>query len=191
MSIEAIIKFCCLCGAETINKKPDGDDKIRAVCSKCQHVHYQNPKVVNACIIEHQGKILLGKRTIEPRKGCWNVPAGFMENGESTRCGAIREVREEVCAELESVTLFGVYNIINRNQVHIYFRAKLKGTQFAAGAETSQAALFAPEQIPWNNLAFPVSITALERYIKEMPSQDFSIKEEDILLDYQELTDPL
>lgn len=184
MSIETTINFCCVCGAETVMKIPQGDDKMRAVCNKCGHIHYQNPKIVNACIIEHQGKILLGKRTIEPRKGYWNVPAGFMENGESTSGGAIREVREEVCAELEDVALFGVYNIIHQNQVHIYFRAKLKGSKFAAGVETSEVALFTPEQIPWNNLAFSVSVAALNRYFKEMPSGKFSIKEEDILFNH-------
>ncbi len=181
------IKFCNLCATETIKKVPKGDDKMRDVCKKCGHIQYQNPKVVNACIIEHKGLILLGKRTIEPRKGCWNVPAGFMENGEATRSGAIREVKEEVLAELKNVTLFGVYNIIQRNQVHVYFRGELASPHFGPGAETSDAKLFAPEDIPWEQLAFPVGITALKRYIKEMTSRQFTIKEEDIVIDYNML----
>jgi len=180
-----MIKFCNQCGHEIQYGIPEGDDKPRAVCQHCQYIQYENPKIVNACIIEHKGQILLGKRTIEPRKGFWNVPAGFMENGESTRSGAIREVREEVMAQLKNVTLFGVYNIIQRNQVHVYFRAELDGDQFAAGAETSEAKLFAPEDIPWDHMAFPVGITALKRYVKEMDSGQFSIKEEDIIIDYE------
>lgn len=178
------IKFCNQCGQEVKYQIPSGDDKPRAICQRCFTIQYENPKIVNACIVEHEGKILLGKRTIEPRSGFWNVPAGFMENGEATRSGAIREVKEEVMADLKNVTLFGVYNIIQRNQVHVYFRAELAHDHFAAGAETSEAKLFAPEDIPWDHLAFPVGITALKRYIKEMPSGEFSIKEEDIIIDY-------
>jgi ADP-ribose pyrophosphatase YjhB (NUDIX family) len=178
------IKFCNQCGHDVEYQIPDGDDKPRAICQRCFHIQYENPKIVNACIVEHEGKILLGKRTIEPRKGFWNVPAGFMENGEATRSGAIREVREEVLADLKNVTLFGVYNIIQRNQVHVYFRAELAHDAYGPGAETSDARLFAPEDIPWDRLAFPVGITALKRYIKEMPGGDFSIKEEDIIIDY-------
>lgn len=178
------IKFCNQCGHQVKYQIPEGDDKPRAICQSCYTIHYENPKIVNACIVEHEGKILLGKRTIEPRSGFWNVPAGFMENGEATRSGAIREVKEEVLADLKNVTLFGVYNIIQRNQVHIYFRGELVHDHFAAGAETSEAKLFAPEDIPWDHMAFPVGITALKRYIKEMPSGEFSTKEEDIIIDY-------
>ncbi len=179
------IKFCNQCGHQVKYVIPPGDDKVRAVCQNCQNIQYENPKIVNACIIEHDGKILLGKRTIEPRAGYWNVPAGFMENGEATRTGAIREVKEEVMADVKGINLFGVYNIVQRNQVHIYFRAELAHEHFAAGAETSAAELFAPEDIPWDQLAFPVGITALKRYIKEMKTGDFTIKEEDIIIDYK------
>lgn len=178
------IKFCNQCGEKVKYQVPDGDDKPRAMCQVCDLIQYENPKIVNACIIEHEGKILLGKRTIEPRAGYWNVPAGFMENGEATSAGAIREVREEVLAEVNDVTLFGVYNIIQRNQVHVYFRGTLAGTRFGAGAETSEAKLFLPEDLPWDKMAFPVGITALKRYVKEMPNDEFSIKEEDIIIDY-------
>lgn len=181
------IKYCNQCGAEVKYQIPDGDDKPRAVCQSCSFIQYENPKIVNACIVEHEGKILLGKRTIEPRSGCWNVPAGFMENGEATRFGAMREVKEEVLAELKDVTLFGVYNIIQRNQVHVYFRGQLAHPHFGAGAETSEAKLFAPEDIPWDELAFPVGITALKRYVKEMKTREFSIQEEDIVIDYESL----
>jgi len=181
------IKFCNQCGRQVKYQKPEGDEELRAVCQSCFHIQYENPLIVNACIIEHEGRILLGKRTIEPRKNCWNVPAGFMENGESTRLGAIREVKEEVLATVKNLELFGVYNIVQRSQVHIYFRAQLDSPHFAAGAETSDAQLFLPEDIPWDTLAFPVSITALKRYIEEMKTGNFSIKEEDILIDYEML----
>ena len=181
------IKFCNMCGAAVQYQQPEGDNAQRAVCTQCQHIQYENPKIVNACIIEHEGKILLGKRTIPPREGFWNVPAGFMENGESTRAGAIREVREEVCAEIADMQLFGVYNIIQRNQVHVYFRGHLKGTHFAAGAETSEVKLFAPQEIPWDRIAFPVGITAMKRYVEEMKTGEFSIIEDDIIIDYEML----
>ncbi len=181
------IKYCNQCGHQVKYEVPDGDDKPRAVCQSCATIQYENPLVVNACIVEYEGKILLGKRTIEPRSGYWNIPAGFMENGEATRSGAIREVKEEVLADLKNVTLFGVYNIIQRNQVHVYFRGELVHGKYGAGAETSAAKLFAPDDIPWDQIAFPVGITALRRYVKEMTTGDFSIKEEDIIIDYEQL----
>ena len=181
------IQFCNMCGSAVNYQQPPGDNVDRAVCTNCGHIHYENPKIVNACILEHEGKILLGKRTIPPREGFWNVPAGFMENGESTRSGAIREIREEVCAEIVDIQLFGVYNIIQRNQVHVYFRGHIKDGKFAAGAETSEAKLFAPDEIPWDRIAFPVGITALKRYVSEMKTGVFSIIEDDIIIDYEML----
>lgn len=181
------IKYCNQCGHSVKYEKPEGDDQLRAVCQNCFYIQYENPLIVTGCIIEHEGRILLGKRTIEPRKNCWNIPAGFLENGESTQDGAIREVKEEVLTEVKNIQLFGVYSIIQRSQVHIYYRAELDSSDFGAGAETSEARFFKPEDIPWDNLAFPVNITALKRYVKEMKSGDFTIQEDDILIDYDML----
>lgn len=183
------INFCSLCAAPIAYLIPENDNKKRAVCTKCKHIHYENPKIVNACIIEHQDQILLAKRTIQPRAGFWNVPAGFMENGESTRSGAVREIREEVCAELKHIHLFGVYNVIQRNQVHIYFRAQLKNDYYAAGSETSEVKLFHPDHIPWNLLAFPVGVTALKRYCQQIHNRTFTVEEQDILIDYSQYDD--
>jgi ADP-ribose pyrophosphatase len=181
------IKFCNQCGHKVQYQTPEDDNKTRAVCQNCFYVQYENPLIVTGCIIEHQGRIVLGKRTIEPRKNCWNVPAGFLEIGESSLDGAIREVKEEVLADVKNIKLFGVYNIIQRSQIHIYYRAQLDSPNYGAGAETSETQLFLPEDIPWDNLAFPVNITALERYVKEMKSGEFTIQEDDILIDYETL----
>ncbi len=178
------IKYCNQCGHQVKYQIPQEDNALRAVCQNCAFIQYENPKVVNACIIEHEGKILLGKRTIEPRSGFWNLPAGFMENGESTRAGAIREVREELLAEVENITLFGVFNVIQSHQVHVYFRAGLVNGEFAAGAETSEAQLFAPDEIPWDQIAFPVGVAALKRYLEEKSNGEFLIKEEDVIVDH-------
>lgn len=177
-----IIKFCNQCGQEVKYQIPEGDNKPRAVCQSCGFIQYENPKVVNACIVEHEGKILLGKRTIEPRNGFWNLPAGFMENGEATQSGAIREVKEELLADLSEVTLFGVYNVIQSHQVHVYFRGKLVDGKYGVGVETSEAELFLPEDIPWDEIAFPVGAQALRRYLQEMKTGEFTIKEEDVIV---------
>ena len=181
------IKYCNQCGHQVKYQTPEGDNKPRAVCQNCFYVQYENPLIVTGCIIEHEGRILLGKRTIEPRKNCWNIPAGFLENGESTQAGAIREVKEEVLANVKNIELFGVYSIIQRSQVHIYFRAQLDSSDFGPGAETSDVQFFEPENIPWDQLAFPVNITALKRYVIEMKTGNFTTQEEDILIDYDML----
>ncbi len=178
------INYCHRCGGRMEQRTPPGDNAPRAVCTQCGHIHYLNPKIVNACIIEHRGQILLGRRSIAPREHCWNVPAGFMENGESTHEGARREVREELCAEVKNIELFGVYNILTRDQVHVYFRAELDGESFAAGAETSEVKLFKPDELPWDEMAFPVGIQALERYCRERLDRRFSVLEQDIHIDY-------
>ena len=181
------IQYCNQCGHKVKYQTPEGDNKPRAVCQNCFYVQYENPLIVTGCIIEHEGRILLGKRTIEPRKNCWNVPAGFLENGESTLDGAIREVKEEVLADVKNIELFGVYSIVQRSQVHIYYRAQLDSADYGAGAETSESKLFLPDDIPWDNLAFPVNITALKHYVREMQTGEFTIHEQEILIDYDML----
>ena len=133
-------------------------------------VHYQNPKIVAGCIVEWQDKILLCKRSIEPRSGLWTIPAGFMENSETVNAAAARETWEEANARVESVQLFAVYNIPRVNQVYIIFRGELDAPEFSAGAESLEVELFDESEVPWEELAFPVVHKALIRYFENRVS---------------------
>lgn len=160
------IRFCQSCGQSVQLIVPEGDNRSRAVCVSCGFIHYENPKNVVGCMLEWRGKVLLCKRSIEPRRRFWTLPAGFMENHETTRDGAMREVREEACAECENLRLFGVYNLPRISQVYFMYFGRLKDGKAAAGEETLDVKLFSQSEIPWNDLAFPVVTETLTRYFE-------------------------
>ena len=161
------MKFCSQCGAQVELRVPDGDTLPRHVCVACHTIHYQNPRMVVGCIPEWEDKILLCKRAIEPRCGMWTVPAGFMENGETTYQGAVRETLEEANARVEIGQLYALYNIPHINQVYILFRARLLDLDFSAGAETCEARLFRESEIPWDQIAFATVRNTLTRYYSD------------------------
>ena len=119
------MKFCSACGNPVSLRTPEGDHLARHVCDACGAVHYQNPKLIVGCVPEHDGRILLCRRAIEPRLGFWTIPAGFMENGETTQDGARRESFEEAQAEVEIGSLLAVVHVLHADQVHVMFRAQL------------------------------------------------------------------
>ena len=158
------MKFCSDCGAPVTLKIPPGDTLLRYVCDACGTIHYQNPRMIVGCIPEWQDQILLCRRAIEPRHGLWTVPAGFMENGETTYQGAIRETLEEANARVEIEAPYALYNIPHINQVYILFRARLLDRDFSAGAETLEARLFDEPDVPWDQLAFATVRNTLRHY---------------------------
>ena len=117
--------FCSNCGARVTEKIPAGDNRPRYVCDACKTVHYQNPNIVAGCIPVWKDRVLLCKRAIEPRYGLWTLPAGFMENGESTELAAARETLEEACGKVSDFALYGVFSIPHINQVYLIFREEL------------------------------------------------------------------
>lgn len=142
---------------------PEGDDRERRVCTTCGFIDYENPKIVAGAVAESpDGRILMCKRAIEPRKGFWTLPAGFMEQGESVADAARREAREEACARLELIDLLAVYSIPRISQVQMFFRARLADPAIAPGPESLKVALYAWDEIPFNDLAFPSVRWALE-----------------------------
>uniref|UniRef100_A0A804QEX3 Nudix hydrolase domain-containing protein n=1 Tax=Zea mays TaxID=4577 RepID=A0A804QEX3_MAIZE len=155
------IKFCPACGSPTKLAIPDGDEKMRAVCSSCGRVHYENPKMVVGCLVEHDNKVLLCRRKIEPAYGLWTLPAGYLEVGESTAEGASRETLEEACADVEIVSPFAQLDIPLIGQSYIIFRARLKTPNFSPGPESLECALFALDDIPFDSLAFSSIIVTL------------------------------
>jgi ADP-ribose pyrophosphatase YjhB (NUDIX family) len=161
------MKYCSQCGAPVELMVPAGDTRSRHVCPRCGTIHYQNPKIVVGCVPEHEGRILLCKRAIEPRLGYWTVPAGFMENGETLEAGAARESQEEALASVDIGSLLAVVNVVHAHQVHVFFRARLARPGYGAGEESLAVDLVAPEDIPWAELAFPSTEFALRRYLDD------------------------
>ena len=164
------MKFCGNCGAAVSLRIPEGDHLPRYVCEACGTIHYRNPRLVVGCVPEHAGRILLCRRAIEPRRGYWTVPAGFMENGETLQEAAARETREEALAEVEIESLLSVVHVLHAEQVHVFFRAALPEARFGAGVESLEVELFAPEAIPWNDIAFPSTDFTLRRYLEDRAS---------------------
>jgi ADP-ribose pyrophosphatase YjhB (NUDIX family) len=170
------MKYCFECSEKLVHKIPEGDDRPRYVCESCHTIHYQNPKIVVGCLPVYEHKILLCRRAIEPRKGFWTLPAGFMENGETTQEGAIRETWEEACAKVVVDGLYRLYDLPHINQVYMFYRASLLSPDFAAGTESLEVGLFEEDQIPWDELAFPVIKDALKDYFNERQCGIYSIK---------------
>ncbi len=160
------MKYCPVCGTEVVRRVPEHDARERWVCPRCDTVHYHNPLIVVGCVAEQDGRILLCKRSIEPRLGYWTVPAGFMELGESLAEGAAREAREEALAEVEIGHMFASIDVIDAGQVHIFFTGRLQGS-YGIGEESMDARLFAPDEIPWDDLAFQSGRYALKKYVED------------------------
>ena len=158
----------------------DGDTRQRAVCPQCQTIHYENPLNVVGTIPVLGESVLLCKRNIEPRKGKWTLPAGFMELGETLAEGAARETTEEAGAQFEMQGLFSVLNVARVGQVHFFFRAQLTSDQFAPGHETMEARLFSEHEIPWDDLAFRTVKETLKAFFADRHSGEFGMHQIDI-----------
>ncbi|MDX5364121.1 MAG: NUDIX hydrolase [Pseudazoarcus pumilus] len=169
------MNFCSHCGAGVRLRIPAGDTLPRHVCSDCGTIHYSNPKLVVGTVAEYGDRILLCRRAIEPRHGFWTLPAGFMENGESTVEGAARETREEACAQVEVGELFTLISIPHIDQVHLMYRARLPAPEFAAGAESLEVALLGEHEIPWSSLAFRTIEVTLRHYFADRRAGRFEL----------------
>ena len=169
------MKFCSECAHPVTVAIPEGDNRPRHVCTHCGTIHYQNPKMVIGSIPvweedEQRGgelKVLLCKRAIEPRYGYWTLPAGFMENEETTEEAAVRETEEEAGAKVELGPLFTLLNVAHVHQVHLFYLARLLDLDYAAGIESLDVQMFAEHEIPWDDLAFPTIRTTLELFFAD------------------------
>ena len=150
-------------GPEFSMRTPPGEDRERRVCDRCGFIDYVNPKIVAGSVVQAEdGRILLCRRAIEPRRGFWTLPAGFLEVGESVEAGAAREAWEEALARIEIIDLLGVYSVPRISQVQIFFRARLIAPEISAGPESLEVGLFDWDQIPFDALAFPSVLWALQ-----------------------------
>lgn len=161
------MQFCSNCGSQVIHKIPAGDNLPRFVCDNCHTIHYHNPRMVVGSIPEYQGKLLLCKRNIEPRRNRWTLPAGYLENGETTMEGARRETLEETGAQLNQLTPYLLADIPHVNQLYLMFACTLVQPDFHTTAESCEVRLFSQEEIPWSELAFEVIRQTLHHYLKD------------------------
>ena len=174
------IRHCRHCGAPVQYAVPADDNRERATCTVCAHIHYENPINVVGTVPVWGEQVLLCRRNIEPRYGLWTLPAGFLEMGETTAQGAVRETVEEAGANIELLSLFTVLNVVRVGQLHLYYRARLLDTRFAPGPETIEAQLFREDEIPWDELAFRTVRETLRRYFDDRRSGAFGIHCDDI-----------
>lgn len=179
------MKFCHHCGGTILQRIPEGDDKLRYCCTSCDVIFYQNPKNIVGTLPVFKDRVLLCKRAIEPRRGKWTLPAGFMENGETTLDGAIRETAEEAGARVrvQENNLYTLFNLPYINQVYLFFRAELLDLDFAPGVESLEVELFREAQIPWGEIAFPVVRSTLEYYFLDRVSSRFPVRMFDVHYD--------
>lgn len=170
------MKFCSECGEKVERKIPSGDDRERYVCGSCDHIHYQNPRMIVGTLPIYGQQVLLCRRAIEPRKGFWTLPAGFMENGESVEAGALRESWEEARAVIEKPHFYRLFDLPHINQVYMFFRGELKDGGFAAGPESTEVALYNEADIPWDELAFPVVRQLLMEFYEDRKSHSYPVR---------------
>lgn len=162
------MNYCSHCGSDQLQQQiPAGDNRMRTVCSVCNHIHYVNPKIIVGCLPIWEDKVLLCKRAIEPCKGLWNIPAGFLESNEKAEVGAIREVWEEAEAKVELLGTLAIYSIPKVNQVYIHFLGNLVDGKFGIGEESLDSQLFTEATIPWEDIAFTSSTFALKKYFDD------------------------
>ena len=182
------MNFCPSCGHVVSLRIPPDDTRSRYVCESCGEIHYQNPKMVVGSIplwdVGESAQVLLCRRAIEPRRGYWTLPAGFMENGETTAEAAARETLEEAGARIELLDLFSLLNVAHVHQVHLFYRARLCDLDFAAGVESLEVRLFNEQEIPWGDLAFPTVTHTLKRFFADLAAsrdgQSFGVHALDI-----------
>ena len=168
------MNYCSNCGSEELEfVVPTGDERKRFVCSECDTIFYDNPRVIVGCIIENEAReIMLCRRGIEPRQGFWNLPCGFLENDEKVEEGALREVKEETGATVKLGDLHIVYNLPKAQQVYLIFRAKMIDNHFELTPESTEISFFSAKDIPWNEIAFSSNSFAIRHLfaLRETPN---------------------
>ncbi|MFL6624254.1 MAG: NUDIX hydrolase [Sulfurifustaceae bacterium] len=175
------MKFCSQCGSTVELIVPKGDTHARHVCSQCGEIHYLNPKVVVGCVPRWEGRVLMCRRAIEPRYGLWTLPAGFLENNETTIEGAARETLEEAAARVRITQLYTMFNVPQISQIYVMFLADLLAPEFGPGTESLEVALYDEAEIPWDRIAFPVVEQTLRFYFDDQRRSRFGVHIGDIV----------
>ncbi len=174
------MKYCSECGSQVRVGVPAGDDRLRHICDACGMIHYHNPKVIAGCIPVWGERVLLCRRAIEPRRGFWTLPAGFMELGENLPDAARREAREEANVDVRIEGLYNLFSLPHISQVYVFFRAIMREEQFFPGYESLETRLFREDEIPWEDLAFETVRRTLAYFFADRQSGEFIMRIEDV-----------
>ncbi|MBL8317644.1 MAG: NUDIX hydrolase [Burkholderiaceae bacterium] len=174
------IKHCRACGTAVDYRVPADDNRERAVCGACGEIHYENPLNVVGTVPVWGDQVLLCRRNIEPRYGLWTLPAGFLELGESTETGALRETDEEAGARIELEGLFTVLNVVRVGQLHLFYRARMLDPTLNPGPETIEARLFREHEVPWDEIAFRTVRQTLQHFFEDRQRGQFGVHCADI-----------
>lgn len=178
------LKFCPQCGGCLVERLLETEDRPRLVCDACTRVFYQNPRIIAAALPINENGVVLLRRGIEPRIGAWTFPAGYMELGESVEEAAIREAKEETNLDIELTSLLDIYSRREAGVVIIVFLARVLGGQPSTSRESLEIAEFPPDQVPWDELAFPSVIWALEAWVARSRNGNGSgTRKHDVLMD--------
>jgi ADP-ribose pyrophosphatase YjhB (NUDIX family) len=175
VSIRPLTRFCATCGQPITRRTPVGDNRTRDCCDHCGAIHYVNPRPVVGTVPVWEDRVLLCRRAIEPRYGMWTLPAGFMEVGETTAQGALRETLEEAGARVELGGLFTMIDVPYVEQVHIFFLGRLLDLDFAPGVESLELALLRQDEVPWDRLAFRTVSTTLRLFYEDRARGSFGV----------------
>lgn len=168
----ARVNFCTECGGRVADQWVSVEGRSRLVCQQCGYIHYLNPKVVAATLPIVDGRVVLIRRANEPAYGAWSYPAGYMEMGETVEEAARRETREETCLEVKLTTLLNVYSRGPAGVVVVAYLAESVGGEMAPGNECMDIRLFAPDEIPWDKLAFPTVVWALRDWVRRVAPEE-------------------
>ena len=177
------MKFCSNCGSALSFKMPPGDNRERHVCGACDTIHYINPRIVTGTLPVWEDQVLLCLRAINPRKGYWTLPAGFLENGETISAGAARETEEEANARVSDLELYTVFSLPHISQAYMFFRAQLRDLDFSSGTESLDVRLFREHEIPWDELAFPVIKESLEYYFEDRRAGQYPVRSRELVFE--------
>jgi ADP-ribose pyrophosphatase YjhB (NUDIX family) len=162
--------FCYDCGQPLVERIPAGDDMPRDCCDACGYVHYNNPRVLVSCMVHTQSSILWIQRGLEPRKGFWAMPAGFMEQGESLQEATVREVEEETGLKLDpaKLELSVLSSLTFINEVYVVFRAYHKEMKLSPpSSEVETIGFLAEHEVPWEQLAYPATEPYMRAFYRE------------------------
>ena len=161
------MKFCSKCGGSIKFETPKDDNQPRFICSQCDFIHYENPRIVVGSVPIYKDQVLLCLRAIEPRSNYWTLPAGFLENKEGLKDGAAREAEEEALIKPIIGPLIAVVDVIHAHQVHVFFRAHLENLELGPGKESLDVRMFKLSEIPWKRMAFKTGKIAVKAQINK------------------------
>jgi ADP-ribose pyrophosphatase YjhB (NUDIX family) len=168
MHYNYIFRFCPVCGKSLQSSIIKVNEPSRLVCEGCDFVFYLDPKLVACSVVEVKDKIVLLKRAIEPEKGKWVVPGGYVDRGEEVEAATLRETKEECGIDIRIKNLLGVYSYPGWLEVVIVYVAEYLSGELVRGDESTEMKLVRTSEIPWEKLAFRSTKNALRDYVNNI-----------------------